>query len=139
STSPDHAVALEPLSAERIEIIRGPGTLLYGSSAVGGVVNVIDGRIPSRLPDGEADGAVHGLYGTAADERAVQGALTTALGNFALHFDGAYRKTNDLEIPGFAESSRLRAQEEHEHEDHEHEDEEEAYGIAPNTASETKN
>ena len=50
STSPDHAVSIEPVAAETIEVVRGPATLLYGSSAVGGVVNVLDGRIPDRGP-----------------------------------------------------------------------------------------
>jgi len=52
ATGPDHAVAVEPLQAEQIEIVRGPSTLLYGSSAIGGIVNVLDGRIPRELPVG---------------------------------------------------------------------------------------
>ncbi|HUP43275.1 MAG TPA: TonB-dependent receptor plug domain-containing protein, partial [Thermoanaerobaculia bacterium] len=51
STSPDHAVSSDPMAAERIEVIRGPATLLYGSSAVGGVVNVLTGRIPDYVPE----------------------------------------------------------------------------------------
>ena len=49
--SPDHATSIEPFMAERIEVLRGPATLLYGSGAMGGVVNVIDNRIPSFMPD----------------------------------------------------------------------------------------
>lgn len=130
STSPDHAVALDTLSAERIEVIRGPGTLLYGSSAVGGVVNVFDGKIPTALPAHGVSGAVRGAYGTAADERAVQGAATLGLGPVAVHVEGDYRKTGDVKIPGFAESAALRALEG---------DEDSAFGILPNSASETKN
>ena len=47
-TSPDHAVAYEPLLARRVEVVRGPATLRYGTTAIGGVVNFIDGRIPSE-------------------------------------------------------------------------------------------
>ncbi len=112
SVSPDHAVALDPLTAERIEIVRGPGTLLYGGAAVGGVINVFDGRIPSRLPDNGAEGAVRAAYGTAADERAADGAVTAALGSWAVHADASYRNSDDLDIPGFAESKRLQEAEE---------------------------
>lgn len=51
NTSVDHAVAINPLTADRIEVLRGPAALLFGSSAIGGVVNVIDSRIPRRVPD----------------------------------------------------------------------------------------
>src|SRR5207237_8703585 len=61
--SPDHNAALEPLFASRIEVLRGPSTLLYGSSAVGGVVNVIDNTIPETVPDGLAHGAVEARFG----------------------------------------------------------------------------
>ena len=54
ASSPDHAVAINPLTAERIEVLRGPAALLYGSSAIGGVVNVIDRRIPRSEPEGSA-------------------------------------------------------------------------------------
>lgn len=58
NTSPDHAVSIDPMAAERIEVLRGPATLLYGGSAVGGVVNIIDSRIPSELPDEKLTGTV---------------------------------------------------------------------------------
>ncbi|MDA5194556.1 TonB-dependent receptor [Govanella unica] len=111
SISPDHAVASEPLMAERIEVLRGTGTLLYGSSAVGGVVNILDGRIPSKLPDGGIEGIVQGTYGTNADERALAAGATVGLGNIAVHAEGTYRKSNDFHIPGFAKSRLLRAEE----------------------------
>ena len=69
TTSPDHAVAVDPMSAERIEVLRGPSTLLYGGEAVGGVVNVIDQRIPEFRATDPIHGALHlGLY-TATEER----------------------------------------------------------------------
>lgn len=135
SISPDHAVASEPLMAERIEIVRGTGTLLYGSSAVGGVVNVLDGRIPSALPEGGIDGVVEGTYGTNANDRAFGAGATVGLGPIALHAEGSYRKTDDFDIPGFAKSDRLRALEAAAGES----DPADAYGKQPNSDAETKN
>jgi iron complex outermembrane receptor protein len=55
--SPDHAVSLDPLLIERVEVVRGPASLLYGGGAIGGVVNIVDGRIPETLPDGRPPAA----------------------------------------------------------------------------------
>ena len=52
NTSADHAVTIDPITAQRVESIRGPASLLYGSSAIGGVVNVLDKRIPRAVPIG---------------------------------------------------------------------------------------
>jgi iron complex outermembrane receptor protein len=100
-TSPDHAVASDALQAKRVEIIRGAGTLLYSSAAVGGVVNVDDGRIPTRLPDDWLEGDLRAVYGSAANEKAIGGGLTAGLGPVALRAAGFFRDTDDLEIPGF--------------------------------------
>jgi iron complex outermembrane receptor protein len=111
SSDPDHAVAINPLTAERIEVLRGPSALLFGSSAIGGVVNVIDTRIPRRVPDGPV--AVDALvtYGSAAKERSVSGSVDVPLGaHFVVHADGAYSKFDDLEIGGFLLSKDLREQ-----------------------------
>ena len=80
NTSVDHAVAINPLTAERIEVLRGPSALLFGSSAIGGVVNVIDSRIPRRVPDEAVH--VEGLltYGSAANERSANAAIDVPLG-----------------------------------------------------------
>jgi iron complex outermembrane receptor protein len=129
---PDHAVALEPMTAERIEIVRGPATLLYGSGAVGGVVNVIDTRIPRELPDKPLTGSVMGLGGTVADELTGAMELNGGFGALAWHLSGLKRKTDDYAIPGFAE---------HQHEEeagHEEEEEEAAFGILPNSAIESE-
>ena len=86
-TSVDHAVALDPLSASRIEVVRGPATLLYGPSAIGGVVNVIDNRIPSEALDG-VRGGVDLRYASPARERAVAGQIEAGPGGgLALHAD----------------------------------------------------
>jgi iron complex outermembrane receptor protein len=110
NTSVDHAVIIDPLLAERIEVLRGPAALLFGTSAVGGVVNVIDRRIPRALPqDGYRLDAI-GNYGSAANERSVGGAADVAVaGPLVLHVDGSYLKSDDLRIGGYALSPRARA------------------------------
>ena len=97
NTSVDHAVIIDPLLAERIEVLRGPSALLFGSSAVGGVVNVIDTRIPRSIP--ENGYRLNGIanYGSAADERSGGAAGDVAVGeHLVLHADGSYLKANDL-------------------------------------------
>ncbi|MBB5987448.1 TonB-dependent receptor [Sphingobium lignivorans] len=101
ATSVDHAVAINPLLAERIEVMHGPAALLYGASAVGGVVNVIDGRLPSRLPSDGFDLALQGNYGSAAEERSVAGKADIVLtGGLVFHADGSWMKTGDLRTGG---------------------------------------
>jgi iron complex outermembrane receptor protein len=102
TTSPDHAASVEPVSAERIEIIRGPATLLYGSGATGGIVNVLDRRIPRELPTRAIGGTIEALAGTVADEFAASATLEGAAGPLAWQASGLYRNTNDYRIPGFA-------------------------------------
>ncbi len=111
NTSADHAVIIDPLLAERIEVLRGPSVLLYGSSAIGGVVNVIDKRIPRTLPEnGYAVDAI-ATYGSAAKERSIAGSGDVALGgHFVFHADGSYSKSDDLKIGGYVLSPSARAQ-----------------------------
>ena len=108
ASDPDHAVAINPLTAERIEVLRGPGALLYDSSAIGGVVNVIDNRIPRHVPtDLDADLLLN--YGTAANERSGNLAVNVPLGgHFVAHADGAYSKYDDLHVGGHLLSEPLR-------------------------------
>jgi iron complex outermembrane receptor protein len=111
ASDPDHQVTINPLTAERIEVLRGPSALLFGSSAIGGVVNVIDTRIPRSVPDGHvrADALVE--FGSAADERSGNLSLDIPLSShFVAHADGAYSKYDDLRIGGFVLSDRLRAE-----------------------------
>jgi iron complex outermembrane receptor protein len=111
NTSADHAVIIDPLLAERIEVLRGPAALLFGSSAVGGVVNVVDTRIPRSVP---AKGyRLNGIanYGSASDERSGGLAGDVAVGeHLVLHADGSYLKTGDLRTgKGYLLSKSARA------------------------------
>lgn len=120
SASPDHSNSIDPLVAERIEVIRGPATLLYGNGAIGGVVNVVDNRIPEILPDG-FEGAVEVRHDSAAAQDAGAFKVTSSLNTFAWHLDGAYRDSGDTKIPGYAidESSLEQHDDETGHEDEE--------------------
>lgn len=111
NTSVDHAVVINPLLAERIEVLRGPSALLFGSSAVGGVVNVIDTRIPRTVPENGYRLSGMATYGSAATERSVAGATDVAVGKqFVVHADGSYLKTDNLKIGGYVLSPRARAE-----------------------------
>ncbi len=133
-TSADHATAVEPFIAERVEVLKGPSTLLYGTGAIGGVVDVHTNRIPHETYD-KIWGGIE-TRGNDNDEGTSTAAkLNGSIGNFSWHLDGAFRDGDEYEIPGFAESSRLRAAEEAEHEEEEgeeeHEEEEEVRGELP--------
>lgn len=132
SQGPDHAVGIEPLAAERIEIVRGPATLLYGSGAMGGVVNVIDGRIPREVATTAFSGNVMGLAGTVADERTGAVQFNGGGGSWAWHLSGLRRETGDYAIPGYA------ARDHGDEEPSGGTEEEELFGVLPNSAVETK-
>lgn len=107
--SEDHAVAIDPALADQIEIVRGPATLLYGTGAAGGIVNVVTNRLHDGLP-GQLEGLVELRGDTAYRERALAGRMDAALGRVALHLDAAARETDDYDIPGFSQSRALREQ-----------------------------
>jgi iron complex outermembrane receptor protein len=112
NTSADHAVTIDPITADRIEVLHGPAVLLFGGQAIGGAVNVFDRRIPRRVPD---DKLFHvdaiAAYGSAANERSIGGGVDFSLGGgLVLHLDGSYRKTDDLDTGGFILSPILRAE-----------------------------
>ena len=114
NTSSDHAVSIDPLTAERIEVLRGPAVLLFGSQAIGGAVNVLDRRIPRAVPENGFHIDAVGTYGSAADERSGGAALDVALTpQVVLHVDGSYRKTDDVRVGGFVLSPDLRADQLH--------------------------
>ncbi len=102
SVSPDHNTALEPLFASRIEVLRGPSTLLYGSSAVGGAINVIDNRIPESTADNPGHGVLELRAGGPARERAAVLTGGFAAHNLALQLNALQATTRDLAIPGVA-------------------------------------
>lgn len=157
--SPDHAVSLDPLLIERIEITRGPAALLQGGSAIGGAVNVVTHRIHETLPPEGVHGRIEGRSGSVDDEISSGIVLEGAVDQLAWHVDSFYRETEDIRIPGFAESKYLRRlealeeaaehhdedehddHEDEEHEDdheHEHDEDEEAFGTLPNTFVKTQ-
>lgn len=122
--SADHAVAIESFIAERVEVLRGPSILLYGSGAIGGAVNVETGRIPQKPVDG-LSGAAEARHNGATGGDTAAFKINGGRGGFAWHLDGATKDGDDYDIPGYAESARLRAQEdEHGEEEGEHEEEE---------------
>lgn len=111
NTSVDHAVIINPLTADRIEILRGPSALLFGSAAAGGVVNVLSSRIPRKVPDEPVHISALGTYGSAANERSGTAAIDVPVASkFVVHFDGSYSKTGDLRTGGNLLSAPLRAQ-----------------------------
>ncbi|MBE7536873.1 MAG: TonB-dependent receptor [Opitutaceae bacterium] len=132
-TSPDHAVSLDPLLIEKVEVVRGPAALLYGGNAIAGVVNTITHRIHETRPDKPLEGRLEVRSQSVNDEKSAGLLLEGAAGAFAWHIDGFRRSTADLKIPGFAESARLRAIEQDEGENGS-DPEREAHGRIPNTA-----
>jgi iron complex outermembrane receptor protein len=108
ATSADHAVSFSPASLQRIEVVRGPATLLYGPNAVGGVINAVDGRIPDKRIAESVRGSLSGQYGSINTERGGNFTLEGGLGGFAWHLEGYKTATDNLRIPGYARSERLR-------------------------------
>ncbi len=108
--SPDHAVSLDPLLIERVEIVRGPASLLYGGGAIGGVVNIIDGRIPEALPVAPVTGRFEARGNSGADERAGAGVVAGAAGKLAWRLDGFRRQTGDVRIPGLGPTPAIAAE-----------------------------
>lgn len=149
SVSPDHWITTEPLLATQIEVLKGPGTLLYGGGAVGGVVNVVDEVIPTQKIDG-ITGGIEGRFsdstlGEQTGVFTINGALSD---EWMGHFSYFNSQTDDYEIPGFAESEILHESEEahegEEHGDEDHDDEHEererggeGYGFLENSSMES--
>ena len=102
SISPDHAVTIEPMLSERIEILRGPSTLLYSGGAIGGAINVLDNKIPSRMPENNVEGELNVRGNTVADEKVVAAGITLGLGDqFAVHVEGIKRDANNYKVRGY--------------------------------------
>lgn len=105
--SPDHAVATDPAEARRIEVIRGPAALAYGGNAIGGVVNVLDDRVPSRATTDGLDGRVTAQGSTVDDGRHLAGSLKAGTGPWVFSLDALRRETDDYEVPVYPESRLL--------------------------------
>jgi iron complex outermembrane receptor protein len=99
SIGPDHAVSSDPLAAERIEVVRGPGTLLYGANALGGVVNIQDGRVPDRRATEPVTGTVELELASNADAKGGAAKLDGGAGSLAWHLDLYARDQGDYESP----------------------------------------
>lgn len=110
NVSPDHAVGSDPLSLAAIEVVRGPATLLYGPNTVGGAVNILDNRIATERFEGTYPTGKFGIFGGSVDDSlSTSGSLTWGTGPLVFTLDGFRRETEDIDIPGFARSSQLRA------------------------------
>ncbi|MFZ5657314.1 MAG: TonB-dependent receptor [Pseudomonadota bacterium] len=128
TVSVDHGVSIEPFLADQIEVLKGPATLLYGSGAIGGAVNVIDGRIPERRLERAFEGRAELRAGSVDDERAGLMRLDAQASGLPLvfHVDALHRETGDYSIPGFARSEAARSQ-----------SDAGPWGAVPNTATRT--
>jgi iron complex outermembrane receptor protein len=97
--SEDHAIPVDPLSADRVEVVRGPATLRYGSQAIGGVVSVENERIPTFIPRGGFSGRILGGYSTVDDGADGAISATAASGGVAIHADAFKREADDYASP----------------------------------------
>ncbi len=102
NSSADHAVAAEPLLATSVEVLRGPSTLLYGGGAIGGVLNILDNRIPTTAVNG-ARGGFEYRYDSASELNGLVGRIEAGNERFTLHASGLLRDWEEVEIPGTAE------------------------------------
>lgn len=134
NVSEDHAVGLDSSNANRIEILRGPEALVYGSGAIGGIINVFNNRIPVDVTEAFT-GFADVQFGSNADQKSAIFDISGSNGEFAWHIDASRREADDLEISGFAELEE--AHEEEEHEEEGHEEEEQVPGLVENSAFET--
>ncbi|MBT8083764.1 MAG: TonB-dependent receptor [Woeseia sp.] len=134
--SEDHQVTVDGLLADRIEIVRGPATLLYGSGAAGGLVNIVDTRFIEQPIDKPFSAGIAAGADTAVGNRDIAIRSHFGSGSIAFSADFFTRSTDNVEIPGFAESAALIAAEEAEGGGDEGE-EEEAFGVVENTNSDT--
>lgn len=98
ATSADHAVAIEPMTAEQVEVIRGPSTLLYGSNTLGGVINVVRNHIPGQIPDRIAGSL--SVQSESVNTSASTGLrLSIPYQKLSLNMDGSLRQAEDVHTP----------------------------------------
>jgi iron complex outermembrane receptor protein len=136
--SPDHAPSVSTLLSQSIEVVRGPATILYGSGAIGGVVNVTDNLIPVEQPPTQISGEVDGRFDSVDLERSGAMALTLSpFQHFVVHAEGSILRTDDRSIPAFALDQRIRAELTPEQR-HDNGFGGNPFGTVPNTMVETK-
>ncbi|MCG8275960.1 TonB-dependent receptor [Stenotrophomonas sp. NLF4-10] len=140
TVSADHATSIEPFLADQIEVLKGPATLLFGSGAIGGAVNVVDGRIAGELPDRPLSGRAELRGNSANDERSGMFRLDGLnAGNLVLHVDGLVRNGDDYRIPGHAiDPAALDDDHDHDHDHDEHDDELGPRGRLDNSSLRTR-
>jgi iron complex outermembrane receptor protein len=109
NTSADHAVTVDPLTVERIEILRGPAVLLFGSQAIGGAVNLFDRRIPRKVPADHVHIDAIAGYGSAANDRSAGASADVALSpQIVAHVDASWRKSGDARTGGWINAPGIR-------------------------------
>ena len=100
TSSPDHAITSDMLLLEQVEVIKGPATLMYGGGAIGGVVNLIDRRVPTYIPERGVEGDLELRGNSAAGERAGAFGVTAGAGQFAVRLEGSKSDADPYSIPG---------------------------------------
>lgn len=120
TVSADHAVGIEPFLADQIEVLKGPATLLYGSGAIGGAVNVVDGRVPTMQVGRTVSGRAEIRHGSVDDQSTGMARVDADAGAITLHADLFRRDAKGYRIPGYAFSPDLVAEELADGEDPEH-------------------
>lgn len=100
--SPDHAIGVDTLLAERVEILRGASTLLYANASPAGVINVVDNRIPTQIPERGYQADFNLRYNNNSNEKLATSGITLGLGkHIAVRFEGLTRHSNNYHVPGF--------------------------------------
>jgi iron complex outermembrane receptor protein len=107
--SPDHAPAVDGLEAQSIEVLKGATALRFGSNAVGGVVNIVDGRLPTAIQNQGISGDLFAGLNPRDKASSVAGSVSYATDNFVIRLDGLRRQADDYSIPGFAQTAAVRA------------------------------
>jgi len=138
TVSADHATSIEPFLADQIEVLKGPATLLFGSGAIGGAVNVVDGRIARELPERPLSGRAELRGNSVNNERSGMFRLDGVSGNVVLHVDGLVRNGDDYRIPGYAVIDSLEDHHDHDHDHDAAEGEEPRRGRLDNSSIRTR-
>lgn len=97
--SEDHAIPVDPFAADRVEVVRGPATLRYGSQAIGGVVSIENNRIPAFVPPRGFSAEMKGGLSSVDEGRDGAFAVTAGTGNVVVHADAFHRRAEDYDTP----------------------------------------